>query len=197
MATYEVHECTEQELLMLDHYFDPEVNFNKTEALRRAGYSHARKQVHRVFSRERVQDEITRRRREREKRFMLNEQDLLHELGKIALQNPLDYGHIDEEGNYVIDLSGTSREEMAAVAGIESEVDVNRDPETRGVTLGSKKTKLKFLDKQQAIDKLMRHLGMFSKDAMNLHVKADFATEIMKAQRRVRGRRKTGETENE
>lgn len=92
-------------------------------------------------------------------------EDVVAELLKLAMSNMDDYAEVQPDGSAVVDLNDLSRDQMAAITELTSEVyseghgDAARDV---------KRTKIKLGSKEGALDKLMRHLGGYSKDKLEL-----------------------------
>lgn len=145
---------------VLDNYYGVS-NFNKTDALRREGYSQPLNQ-HRIFAHPAVVEEMQRRDRELEKRYDVNHDRLIAELAKVAFSNMYDFGEPDEAGFFKIDLSETSAHEMAAVAQVKVKERSTYNPRTEEEEV-VKEVWVKPHSKLQAIDQLMRH-GGHSKD---------------------------------
>ena len=181
-------ECSEREYEVVRHYFDPDVRFNKTEAVRRAGYSFPEKQVHRIFSRPSVRKEITRRRQELDKVVTMKVENVVAELTRVATANPLDYGYIDENGDFQYNLKDTTRDEMAALSEVIVEYDLEKIDGKGMGTKGVKRVKIKPYSKMDALEKLAKHLGMYT-EKVDMNVKTDMAKDIMNAKRRVRQKR--------
>ena len=174
---------TPREWLAIGHYFAPEVNYNKAEACRRAGYAFPSSQANRVFGRPPVVAEINRRRAELAVKFDIGPADVLRELTKLAFFNLGDYGEIDATtGEFLIDLSEVTRDQMAALGSYEIETYTKGSgEEAREV----KRVRIKPPDKLGALDKLARHLGLFN-DKMNVNVNGDLAAAILAAKNRVK-----------
>ena len=163
---------------VINYYFDPEVNYNKTEALRRAGYGHPANQVTRFFTRRNVVEEIDRRRKQLQTTFDIGPKQILMELSKIGFVNVVDL--MDEKGNITLkQLKALSREQTAAISEL---TPVYGDD---GEVLGYK---IKLLSKLDALDKIARNLGMF-KDTTDVNLQFNFAQQIIDARNRVRSER--------
>ena len=166
---------TDQQWNLIDHYFTPEVKFNKTEACRRAGYANPDKQCGRLFGNKKIVREIERRRRRLAEHFKVGPQEVLAELSKIGFLNVHDFGEPNAQGYYHIDLKSMTREQKAAIAEIKPVYE-------KGVQVGQM---VKFHDKIAALDKLARNLGLFN-DSLKLEGDEDFAQMIIAAKRRVK-----------
>lgn len=94
------------------------------------------------------------------KRFEITRERVLNELASIAFANAMDYGRV-ENGQFVIDLNGTSREQMAALSEIES----NAKTVGRGKAAQIERTtKIKIRGKREALVDIGKHLGLFKDD---------------------------------
>ena len=173
---------TDKEWAAVGWYFHADVNFNRSEACRRAGYKCPVEQSHKVFHRPQVVAEIERRRAELTQEFKVSSSEVLAELQKMAFFNLGDYGEINKDGDFVVDLTDITREQMAALAGYEVETYTEkRDGEAREV----KKVKIKPPDKLGALDRLARHFGLLN-DTMQVNVNTDLAQQIIAAKSRLK-----------
>ena len=172
---------TDLEWEAVNHYFTSDVNFSRTEACRRAGYSHPGPQSSRVFGRPAVVAEIERRRAKLAEDFKIGPAEILNEFRKVAFYNLSDYGEVDKDGYFEVNLSDVTREQMAAIGEFVIETyHEGRGPEAREV----KKIKFKPLDKLAALEKLARHLGLFN-DKLALSVEGGLGAQIIEAKKRV------------
>ena len=173
---------TDLEWESVNHYFTSDVNFNRSEACRRAGYKHPGTQSSRMFGRPAVVAEIERRRAKLAEDFKIGPAEILNEFRKVAFFNMLDYGKIDSEGYFQIDLNDVTREQMAAIGEFTIETyNEGRGEDAREV----KKIKFKPLDKLSALEKLARHLGLFD-DKLSVSIEGDLGQQIIAAKKRVR-----------
>lgn len=79
-------------------------------------------------------------------------------LARLGFSNIMDYGRVDSEGQFAIDLSSTTREEASALQSVK----VKRTVRTIGdVDIEETTTELRLAPKREAIVDLGRHLGMF------------------------------------
>ena len=173
---------TELEWAAVGHYFTSEVNFSRVEACRRAGYAHAHSQAFTVFSRPAVVAEVELRRAKIADDLKVGPNEILQELKKIAFFNPADYGIPGKNGMWYIDLSLIDREQMAAIGEITNDTLTIPDEDGKDTTVLL--TKIKPLDKLGALDRLARHLSLFT-DNLNLSVNKDLATLIDDAKKRI------------
>ena len=166
----------------VDYYFTAEVNFNRTEACRRAGYRHPGPQAYRVFSRPAVVAEVERRRAKLAEDFKIGPAEILNEISKIAFFNMADYGTIDKDGFFRINLTDVTREQMAAIGEFTIESHVEGKGKDAHVV---RKIKFKPMDKMAALEKLARHLGLFD-DKLNVTVNGGLGSQIIAAKKRLR-----------
>lgn len=131
------------------------VDLNQTKAARRAGYSYdnARDQGYDLMKLPKIREAIRLEQEKLQDKFGITPERVIQELCKIAFANIQDYIVLDEDGNAVIDLAAIDADKSAAL-------DVSFE-----ITKGKSKTvstKIRFLDKGQALEKVGKHLGMFS-----------------------------------
>ena len=168
---------TPKERRVLDRYF---LNgFNKKEAMEFAGYGSAATNTYNFFNRPIVKREIAERRERAREKFEITEDKVLQELAAIAFARLSNVLAIQEDGSAVIDLNDMGEAERAAIS--EFVVDEYKDgkgEDARDV----KKVKVKFHDKAGALEKIMRHLGMF-KDKVELGADADLVAILMEGRK--------------
>ena len=83
---------------------------------------------------------------------------IVHELALIGFSNMLDYVTVQPDGTAYVDLSKLTRAQAAAIG----ELTVETYTEGRGDDAREvKRVRFKLSDKQGALEKLGRHLGMF------------------------------------
>ena len=94
---------------------------------------------------------------------------VLQGLAQLAFSNVQDFGRVDEDGEFAIDLTAVTRDQFAAVSEITSRVTrVAGGKTTRGKDkpqITERITKLKLSDKRAPLVDLGRHLGLFVEDA--------------------------------
>lgn len=102
---------------------------------------------------------------------------VLGELAKLAFANLADYITIQEGGDAVVDLSTLTREQAAAIA----EIVVDEYVEGRGEDARDvKRVKIKLADKGQNLERLGRHLKLFT-DKIEVGVSEQLAERIRAA----------------
>lgn len=97
-----------------------------------------------------------------QKQLHFDQIDVLRELAKIGFANIGDYAVVGKDGLPRIDMSATTRDQMAALTEITNEVTKDGnfeegEPEVR-------KVRIKLADKRAALVDLARHFGAFNAD---------------------------------
>ena len=153
-----------QHLAVVDNYF--ENGFDRYQAMTDAGYAHktARARNQTIFERPEVVAEVAWRREQMARRWEVTQENLLGELAKLAFSNLPDIMEKIRQSDGGLDLSGLEEQERAAIAEfIVEDFVTGRGEWTENV----RKVKIKTHDKLGAIDKLMRHLGLYN-DKLNI-----------------------------
>ncbi len=129
------------------------IDLNAAQAAIRAGYSAKTARVigHENLTRPDIAAAIEKAMAERAERTGLTADWVVDELRKIAGANMADYMKPGPEGYPVLDFSSLTRDQTAALSQVTVE-DV----------AGGKRVQFKLHDKLSALDKLGRHLGIFS-----------------------------------
>lgn len=168
---------------VLDFYFGVS-NFNKTDALKRAGYAGGRKQQA-VFAYPAVRKEIERREALHREKYEVTFDRVQSEIAKIAYFNPLCVLDVDmKTGLVTIDVVKAQAAEMAALSQIKV---------TESIEDGQKVTKVevKPWNKVAALEQLMRHAGL-SKEKSAFEGAGDLVNRILAGRRRASGTEETG-----
>ena len=155
------------------------VDLNATDAARRAGYSEktARSQGQRLLTNVDIARAIQSAQAERSKATGLTAERVVQELGRLALA---DVRKLFNEAGELRPLNQLDDDLAAAIAA----VDI--------VTMGQGQDeaplyvrKVKLWDKTAALDKLMKHLGAYAPEKVDVDV-TDKAARIWQARKRVR-----------
>ena len=138
-----------QELFVLEWFKDG----NASRAAAAAGYAPqgARMRGYALLANPRVKAHIAAKRDKREKKFDVTAEKVLEQAARMAFVDPRAYVNAAGE---LIPLHQLSDEAAAALQGLEVDQGQN----------GKMRTRYKLVDRGAAVDKLMRHLGMFEKD---------------------------------
>lgn len=100
-------------------------------------------------------------------------QRIVEELAKVGFANMQDYMKVGPDGDPVLDFSGLTRAQAAALA----EVTVEDFKDGRGEDARDvRRVKFKLNDKLSALEKLGKHLGMFSdkpRDPIDITIRFD------------------------
>lgn len=148
------NKLTHRQKRMLDYYYGVS-NFEKTDAIRRAGYVHANNQVWRLFNTPAVVAEMERREAAFRAKYEVTYERVRDEVAKIAFFNPLCVLAVGADGLVTVDVTKAQASEMAAISEIR--VIERTDPQTGERTTS---VKLKPWNKLGALEALMRHAGI-------------------------------------
>lgn len=91
---------------------------------------------------------------------------VVQELAYLGFSNMDDYVRRTEDGGAVLDIRNCTREQMAAVQQLESEVYVEGGEDGEAV----KRTKFRLHGKRDALELLGKHVGVFKEDAARTEV---------------------------
>jgi phage terminase small subunit len=148
-----------EKLFCAEYVADPD--FNATEACIKAGYSarSAKVKASQLLDKPAIQEEIERLTNSMMYRIGVTALGVAVELRKIAYSNALDYGFVDQEGEFVVNLKESTRAQMAAVAEITTETWTEGKGEEKST---HRRTKLKLAPKTPALEILGRKFERFS-----------------------------------
>jgi phage terminase small subunit len=136
------------------------IDLNATQAAIRAGYS--AKTANRIgpelLTKQAVAAAVAERQIVIASKLDVTQERIVAELAKIGFANMLDFIQVQDGGDAYVDLSNVTRDQAAAIAEVTVEDFMDgRGEDARDV----RRVKLKLSDKQGALEKLARHLGMF------------------------------------
>lgn len=156
-------------------------NFNKTDAMRRAGYKNPSRQVGPFFSRPAVKAEVARREAMLKERYDVEYDNIIKELAKIAFSNVADFGDVQPDGTILLDFEAVDAHALAAVG----EITVETYFEGKGADAQEvKRVRLKPWNKLDALVQLLRHTGQ-SRERQPLDGVGPLVDRILAGQRRV------------
>jgi len=115
---------------------------------------------------------------ERSTRLGLKSDRVLEELARIAFSNIIDY--LDEEGNF--DPSKLTRDNAAAISRLTEDTTGGANDGERRLVL---RRNVHLADKLKALDMLMRHLGAYAAEKVNVNVSVSVANELSEARKRL------------
>lgn len=126
------------------------IDSNATQAAIRAGYSPktAAEQSSRLLTKANIAASIQKGRAKIAAMLDFTAADVLRELAKIGFANMEDYTRLTEDGYMVLDASNLTRDQKAAISEISYDA--------------SGRPRIKLADKLSALEKLGKHLGMFT-----------------------------------
>lgn len=131
------------------------------EAARKAGYSesYADREAARLVEKPQVAAYLAKLRSKVENDSIMTAQETLEELSKLGRANLLDYFRLTSDGEPVIDLSGITPAQAAALAEIQVEDFMDgRGEGAREV----RRIRIKMADKKAALELLGKHHGLFT-----------------------------------
>lgn len=139
---------------------------NATDAAIQAGYSAATayQAGHRALKDVEVQQQLAIRRVELAERFQLTSERVLEQLGKIVYA---DVAKAFDKNGALLPVHEMPEEVRHAISSIEVEMmprSVRGDDGEDVTRMFGRTAKIKFIDKGSAIDKAMKHLGLFERD---------------------------------
>lgn len=137
------------------------VDLNATKAAIRAGYSAktAGQIGERLLKNVVIAKKVQRAMDARAKRIDITADAVLQELAKIAFANTLDYVRVLDDGSVVVDMSKATRDQMAALCEVTSEVYLEGSGDAAKEV---KRVKFKMADKRGALVDLGRNLKLFT-----------------------------------
>lgn len=131
--------------------------------------SDAARLAHALASNKRVAELVTQLRQDYAMRAACPPEHITEQLERVAFSNPLDFGRVNEAGEFEIDLRGVTYDQMVAV----KEIKVTEIESASGVV--RRTTTLKLHSALDALDKLARIHGMFMDPNINIS-----ASELMR-----------------
>ncbi len=137
------------------------IDLNGAQAAIRAGYSEnsARQQASELLTNPDIRAAIEKRNQVRLDKLEITAERVLQEIGLLAFANMSDYIEI-HDGEAHVDLSALTREQAAAIAEIT--VDESAGGGGDGVRERIKRTRFKLADKGLNLERLGRHLKLFT-----------------------------------
>lgn len=163
---------TPREMRVIDRYFAN--GFRKIEAMAHCGYKGAETNTYEFFNRPVVAAEIQRREDRLRHKFEVNEERVVQELAAIGFARLSNVIVVDPDtGEAEIDMASMGPAERAAI----SEFTVEKDP------IKGDRIKVKLHDKQGALEKLGKYLGLF-KEKVEVDAGADLAALLLAGRKR-------------
>ena len=137
--------------------------WNKTAAAITAGFSPKWAQSHasHLFNDPRVKAMIASRRAELMRITGLTTERTLREVARLAYS---DIGRLTHEDGSLIALDELNDDVRASIASIEVDEEIVGKPGEDGTITRCRTTKIKLWDKNAALEKAMKHLGLFERD---------------------------------
>lgn len=136
------------------------VDFNATQAAKRAGYSvrSAHDTGRENLRKPEIQAAIAARANRLAQKAEITAQRVLEELAKLGFANMRDYIRVTEQGEPVVDLSALTRDQAAAIQEVTVEDYLDgRGDDAREV----RRVRFKLAGKEGPLEKLGKYLGLF------------------------------------
>lgn len=160
---------------------------NQTDALRRAGSkaTNMRAAACEMAKRPKVKAALEQARAERAKRTEITVDRVLYELWKRGTSNLLDYGELQSDGTFLVNLSQLTQEQGAAIQEISFE-QIGTETKNGDEVVPVRKVKIKLADNIRALELVGKHLGMFT-DRVKHEFPEDMIGVVMLPARRSEG----------
>jgi len=159
------------------------IDYNATRAAQRAGYSEktAYSQGHELLKKPEIQQKIQENIQKIANSTQITAERVLTELAKLAFYNPKDFFNDDGTLKQIGELDD---DQAACLAGLEvvTKFDKNSDGEVEPEYL----KKIKLSSKDSALDKLMRHLGLY-RDKIEVDINESVIDRIARGRKRANG----------
>jgi len=136
------------------------IDNNGTKAAMRAKYSKktAAQQASRLLSSVKIQDRIAELKQELQKSTRISAERVVEEFARLALADPADA--FDDNSN-LLDIKAMPRDLRAAISSIEIVAETSGRGENKTTEYVKK---IRFWDKNKALENLGKHLGLYSED---------------------------------
>jgi phage terminase small subunit len=180
MSVKRNHKLNPKQRLFVKEYL---ADLNATAAAIRSGYSakNAGKIGPAMLGNSRISVEIQSQMDKRSQRTEIKADNVLQEIAKLAFSNMLDYMAANSEGQMDIDLSRLTREQAAAIQEITVDTTGGSgDGERRKVL----RTKFKLADKGLNLERLGRHLKLFT-DKIEVSTDSAIIARLVEGRKRV------------
>ena len=150
---------TAKQIRFVDEYL---VDFNGTQAAIRAGYSEktAAAAAARLLRNVNIQNEISRRQRDLQRRTEVTQERVVMELARIAFANIADYIHVETQTRTKDD--GSEVTYQTVMFNETQELSADQRAALAVVKQSVNGFELKLHDKIKALELLGRHIGMFN-----------------------------------
>ena len=139
-------------------------DFNGTRAALAAGCPKASAHVtaSRWLKLAKIQADIERCIGRTTRKYDISADSVLGELAKLGFSNMADYTAVQADGSAVVDLSGVSRDKMAAVEAIETREYIEPGADSEDGRRVVRNIKIKLSNKREALELLGKHLRLFN-----------------------------------
>lgn len=104
---------------------------------------------------------IAEKQNERLQRFEITAENIIREVALVAFARMGDFAKVNEDGTMSLDLTGIPEDELSERLAAVSEVTFDDTLDDEGKVVG-RKTKFKLHPKNDGLDKLMKHFGLYA-----------------------------------
>jgi phage terminase small subunit len=162
------HKKTPRQIIFVREYAK---DFNGTRAAIAAGCP--KRSAHVTASRwlklAKVQEDIQRGINRVSAKLEISADRVLGELAKLAFSNMADYVEVSADGTARVDLSGLTRDQMAAIEQLETREYIENEKFEDDAQAGREVRKIKFKlsNKREALELLGKHLRLFQEEGAN------------------------------
>jgi phage terminase small subunit len=170
-----------KQALFVDEYL---IDLNATQAAIRAGYSQrsAPEQGYDNLRKPHIAAAIQAAMDRRSAKLEITAEAVLQETAKLGFANMLDYVAVDERGSVRVNLSRLTRDQASAIIELTVEETVERASGSGASTsITVRRTKFRLADKLGALEKLGKHLKLFT-EKMETSVDVNSSAESAKQQ---------------
>lgn len=151
---------TDKQARFVEEYL---IDLNATQAAIRAGYSEKTAQVIGAenLSKPMIADAIAKARKKTSDKLEITRERVLIEMARIAFSDPRKM--FDEDGQLlpIVDMDDDT---VAAIGGVDMNMRSVRGPDGESTNETEGVHKIKVWDKNSALEKLSKHLGLFEQD---------------------------------
>lgn len=158
-------EANDKYKTFVDEYL---IDFHGEKAAVRAGYApkSARSQASKMLALPKVQKYLKKKQNKIANKLEITAERVLQELGRVAFS---DVRNLFDDNGAMKPIQSMDRKTTASLAGIEITTSQS-EPDKDGTIVVEHTYKIKQWDKNSALEKLAKHLGMFKEDGTSLNV---------------------------
>ncbi|MCP5004278.1 MAG: terminase small subunit [Planctomycetes bacterium] len=151
-------ELTNKQKRFVEEYL---IDLNATQAAIRAGYSEktAPQEASRLLTNVKIQSKVAEAQVNRSKRTEITQDRVLQELARIGFS---DLRNVITPGGHLLNTQDWDDDTAASIASIEVVTNAKGEKDEDGCSVVEYTHKIKVWDKNSALEKIAKHLGMFT-----------------------------------